>query len=77
MTRRLLFIRYFRTRSLYIWMCAAGRVPPAKRSIKPGAAPIERCPMSLLFAAAMACVILPLLAIPTMRVLAPALARRA
>jgi hypothetical protein len=33
--------------------------------------------MSFLFAAAMACVILPLLAIPTMRVLTPALARRA
>jgi len=32
--------------------------------------------MSFLFAAAMACVILPLLAMPAMRILVPSLARR-
>jgi len=48
-----------------------------KRSIKPGAAPFERHPMSFLFAAAMACVILPILAGPALRIFAPALARRA
>jgi len=51
--------------------CAA-----SKRSIKSGAAPLERIPMSFLFLAAMACVLLPLLAIPATRILAPALARR-
>ena len=62
--------------SIYL-ACAVGRVPPVKRSIKPGAAPFERHPMSFLFAAAMACVILPILAGPALRIFAPALARRA
>jgi hypothetical protein len=74
--QRWLFNRYFHANALYTWMCAAGRVPPAKRSIKSGAAPIERFPMSFLFAIATACVILPILAGAALRVLAPAQARR-
>ena len=61
---------------LYILVCAAGRVPPAKRSINPGAAPVERPRMSFLFAAALTCAALAIAIGPALRILAPALARR-